>query len=638
MRKILLLIIMPIFCFSQNNNEIDSLKVIAESTKNDSVKVSVLNKIAFSYIFNDEKRAKEFLRKSEKIALSKKILYGQNEILNIKGIFHDISGNSDSANYYFQKSLVFSKRHNFKVMEARSVNNLGMYNWNKGNWNEALSYFFAALKINDKLPVGKKINESICYNNIGLIYQEMRLFDKAISFHNKAYVIRLKDNLYKDQAISLNNIGICYRNKNDYKNAILIFNKGIDVAKKSNNLIEYSKITENLGSVYLDLENYQKALLLNLEAKKIREKNATSPKEEILLNTYISLCYNKLKNYQLSLKYCDNALKILNENKDLKTYATDLYKVAASTNFALNNIQQGDEYTTLYYNLLNENFSIENSKHVAELETKYLTEKKEKQILKQQAEAKQKNIWLLLISSIAIIVLLLFRNQVLKTKQQKNQAKLEKELLQEQSNYKIQEQRLDISRELHDNVGSQLTFIISILDNLKNAPVKFDENSSKKIESVSNFANKSITELRDTIWVLNSKSLDLEELKNKMLNYIKDASESVENTKFDFNFDVKNNIQLSSKQAINIFRVLQEIVNNALKHANSSQISVIITQNQNNLEMEIQDNGIGFNFDEKKKKSFGLTNIQNRVREINGMLKVHSQQDKGTNYLITITL
>jgi len=95
---------------------------------------------------------------------------------------------------------------------------------------------------------------------------------------------------------------------------------------------------------------------------------------------------------------------------------------------------------------------------------------------------------------------------------------------------------------------------------------------------------------------------------------------------------------LSSKQAINIFRVLQEIVNNALKHANSSQISVIIAQNQNNLEIEIKDNGIGFNFDEKKKKSFGLTNIQNRVQEINGMLKVHSQQDKGTNYLITITL
>lgn len=638
MSKMLMLIFIPIFCFSQNSNEIDSLKVIVESTKDDSVKVSVLNKIAFSYIFNDEKKAKEFLRKSEKIALFKKLLYGQNEILNIKGIFHDISGNSDSAKYYFQKSLVFSKKHNFKVMEARSVNNLGMYNWNRGNWNKALSYFFAALKINDKLPVDKKINESICYNNIGLIYQELNLFDKAISFHNKAYAIRLKDNLYKDQAMSLNNIGICWRYKKDNKKAILIFNKGIDVAKKSNNLIECSKITENLGSVYLDLENYQKALLLNLEAKKIRGKNGLSPKEEILLDTHISLCYNKLNNYQLSLDYCDNALKILNNNKSLKTFASDLYKVAASTNYALNNIQRGDEYVTLYYDLLKENFSIENSKHIADFETKYQTEKKTKQILKQQAEAKQKNIWLLFISSIAIIGLLLFRNQVLKTKQQKKQAKLEKELLQEQSNYKIQEQRLDISRELHDNVGSQLTFIISILDNLKNAPVKFDESSSKKIESISNFANKSIAELRDTIWVLNSKSLDLEELKNRMLNFIKDASESTENTKFDFNFDFKNNIQLSSKQAINIFRVLQEIVNNALKHSNSSQILVTINQNQSNLEMEIQDNGVGFNFEEKKKKSFGLTNIQNRLQEIKGTLKVHSEQESGTNYLITIKL
>ena len=638
MHKILYFFLFSIICFSQENKEIDSLKNILNSTQNDSVKVSVLNKIAFSYIFSDEKKAKKYLNQSEKIAISKDVLFGQNEIINIKGVFQDISGNSDSANYYFQKSLAFSKKHHFKLMEVRSVNNLGMYNWNNGNWNLALSYFFEALKINENLPLSKKINESICYNNIGLIYQEMKLFDKAIAYHNKAYKIRLRDNLYKDQATSLNNIGICFRNKKDYKNAILSFNKGIDVAKKSDNLIEYSKNIENLGSVYLDLEKYQKALSLFLETERLLKNSLLSSKEELLLNTYISVCYNKLKNYPIALKYCNSALEILEKNKSLNPFASDLYKIAASNNYALSNIEKGDVYNTKYYNLLDENFSSQNSKHIAQLETKYQTEKKEKQILQQQAEVKQKNIWLLLITSILLIGFVSYRNFRVKSKLQKEQLELENKLLEEQSNYKIQEQRLEISRELHDNVGSQLTFIISILDNLKSSPVKFEEAIDKKIDTLSNFASKSIAELRDTIWVLNSKQLSLTELKSRMLNFVKDAGESVDTIQFHFDFEVNEDLQLSSQQAINMYRVLQEIVNNAIKHAKATTVFITINQIGNKLDMKVSDNGTGFDYEAKKKKSFGLTNIQNRIQEINGDLNVQSSIEKGTNFSINIQL
>jgi signal transduction histidine kinase len=95
---------------------------------------------------------------------------------------------------------------------------------------------------------------------------------------------------------------------------------------------------------------------------------------------------------------------------------------------------------------------------------------------------------------------------------------------------------------------------------------------------------------------------------------------------------------LSSKQAINLYRILQEIVNNAIKHANAKDISVLISQIENELQIKISDNGIGFDYESKKKKSFGLTNIQNRVQEINGTLKVQSELENGTNYFIAITL
>ena len=232
-KKILFFLLLTTLSYGQKSKAIDSLYLIVNNTKNDSIKVAALNKIAFKFIFSDSKKANQILKQSEKIANAHRLVYGQNEIINIKGIFQDISGNSDSANYYFQKSLALSKKNHFKIIEVRSINNLGMYNWNKGNWNVALQYFFNALKINQNLPLKDKLNESIFFNNIGLIYQEMGLYDNAIKYHKNAYSIRLKDNLLIDQASSLNNIGICYRNKKEYKKAIEIFNKGIETAKKA---------------------------------------------------------------------------------------------------------------------------------------------------------------------------------------------------------------------------------------------------------------------------------------------------------------------------------------------------------------------------------------------------------------------
>ena len=197
---------------------------------------------------------------------------------------------------------------------------------------------------------------------------------------------------------------------------------------------------------------------------------------------------------------------------------------------------------------------------------------------------------------------------------------------------------MDISRELHDNVGSQLTFIISILDNLKGSSVQFDEVIDKKIDTLSNFANKSISELRDTIWVLNSKQLSLSELKSRMLNFIRDARESVDTIRFHFDFEIESDVELSSKQAINLYRILQEIVNNAIKHADAKDIFVAISQVENALQIKIQDNGVGFDYEAKKKKSFGLSNIHNRIQEINGTLNVESSKESGTSYVIQIQL
>lgn len=237
-----------------------------------------------------------------------------------------------------------------------------------------------------------------------------------------------------------------------------------------------------------------------------------------------------------------------------------------------------------------------------------------------------------------IIGLVVFRNFSIKSKFKHQQLALENELLKEQIHAKIQEQRLEISRDLHDSLGAQLTFINSIIDGLKNTAPNLDEAVNSKINTLSDFSENSIAELKNTLWVLNSNEIHLQDLKAKILNFIKNASEAKDDLKFNFNFDVSTNFNLNSKQAVNLFRAVQEIINNAIKYADASEIKIDVQQLENSLTIKISDNGKGFEFEKEKNKSFGLRNIESRIKAINGTVNLETAEGKGTAYTIQIAI
>lgn len=528
----------------------------------------------------------------------------------------------------------YKKANNLKQVALSTMNKGNLSLW-QGDYTAALKIYFDALKITEKNKF--LLQTALLYKNIGVVFSNQEKHKEALKYANKA--LQIFESLKDDEQIALIliNIGNCYFNQYDANNALKYYIKAADISRKINNYDNLSFVYNNIGSVYIEdkkdtlkgIEYLKKSIDIR---KKSNDLNGLIFSYNNIANVYIGL-----KKYDLAEDYMLLARKMAIISKN-KFELAESYKLLSFLNESKKDYKQALHFQKLYKvqkdSLINE----KNNKDVLELETKYQTEKKEKQILQQQAEVKQKNIWLLLISGVLLIGFVLFRNFKIKSKLQKEQLVLENKLLEEQSNYKIQEQRLEISRELHDNVGSQLTFIISILDNLKSSPVQFGDAIDKKIDTLSNFASKSIAELRDTIWVLNSKKLSLTELKSRMLNFIKDAGDSVDSTQFHFDFEVKNEVQLTSKQAINIYRVLQEIVNNSIKHANATTISVAINQTGNQLKIQISDNGTGFDYEAQKKKSFGLTNIQNRIQEINGDLKVQSASELGTQYSINILL
>lgn len=213
--------------------------------------------------------------------------------------------------------------------------------------------------------------------------------------------------------------------------------------------------------------------------------------------------------------------------------------------------------------------------------------------------------------------------------------RLKRKLRQIETQAKVQEERARISRELHDNIGSQLTYVISSLDkiNYRLTPENtFDE--KEKLEALGVFARKTMKELRETIHTLDKKSYNLIELVQK----IKELT-----TTYATHIGIETEITQSIKKSctiepiifIHLYRIVQESLQNILKYAQATKISVDISYQRKKISIRIQDNGIGFDTTAQSKGN-GLRNMQQRVQEIDGNWEIESNPQMGTTILIKV--
>ncbi|WP_323789367.1 tetratricopeptide repeat-containing sensor histidine kinase [Psychroserpens sp.] len=631
------------FSYSQN---LDSLLTVARTQKNDSVKIRMLNKIGFRYIFNDSDKAIAVIKEGKQLAIDKNFSFGLAELTNTHGVFMAVNGKSDSANYYYTKALKLSKANNFKSIEVMCINNLGMFNWNLGKFDEALRYFFNALKLND--TDGDERQSQIYLNNIGLIYQEMNFSEKALEYHEKALKIRKKYNLESDQVASYNNIGINLKDLGRVDEAIENYNKGLIVAKRSNNLLDYYRLLDNLANAYNVKGDLNLALKTYLKA--LDKPEGLDIDKEGLISTYsnITSLYNQMNNPRIALSYANKGFDLIAKLPQIEAISADLNLHTAESHYMLGDFKKAREHTKKFVALKDSIFSEKNAQAIADLEIKYETEKKEREILIQRAELaeqeltiQQKNYQLYGLIGLALIFgligYLFYNQQKLKNKQLQKENELKDALIKIETQNRLQEQRLRISRDLHDNIGAQLTFIISSIDNLKYGFDIKDQKLNTKLNKISAFTSETIYELRDTIWAMNKNEISFEDLQSRISNYIDKAHLYDGNIAFSFDVDSSVNQQktLSSIEGMNIHRIIQEAIHNSLKHASATEIKVRVAQLKEHLKITISDNGNGFHIPTVEKGS-GLTNMNKRAKHIGGELAIVSEPNKGTQIILKV--
>ncbi len=337
---------------------------------------------------------------------------------------------------------------------------------------------------------------------------------------------------------------------------------------------------------------------------------------------YDEAILNYDKSLEFSLKYKFNNL--LRHNYKM---ISECYEYSNNSKAALNAYKKHVFYKDSILNT-------ETNSKIAELEVKFETKNKEKQLLEKEIEVKNTRNKLIAVSSLALFIgligYLIYRQQKLKNKQQEQEFQLKSAISVIETQNKLHEQRLSISRDLHDNIGAQLTFVISSIDNLKFGNKIKDSKVTNQLTKISDFTRATIIELRDTIWAMNNSEFVFEDLRSRIFNFIEKAKFAREDVTFKFTIDeALQNIKLSSLVGINIYRTIQEAINNAVKYSEASEISVDVLKKNEQIEIEIKDNGKGFDINTIDFGN-GLYNMKKRVEEVAGVLKIESNINRGT--------
>lgn len=465
-------------------------------------------------------------------------------------------------------------------------------------------YFSKAIKIGEEVADEKELH--IIYDNYGTFLNEQNQMDSSFIYHRKSLKIkkRLQDSV--GLPYTYGHLAMGYLKQGDYQRALQYVDSSQAIRTKLNQrngiavgYVYYGDVYYGMGSFPKAVENYKRSYELSSE---IGNDHLT---KYALQHLYLS--YDSLGDYEQAYQYMRE------------------------------------------YQQLQERFTDErNQRRFAELEVKFNTQEKENEILLQKVQlaesrlqARRQWYWIIGLIAIAVVIAvlgyLLYERQRARTRQQAQEYELRSARKEVEAQKRLKEQRHKISRDLHDNIGSQLTYIITSINRLKQQ-IGDKPDAQSQLDELGQFTTGTIKELRDTIWAMNQESIELSSLHSRIAGTIGNFNQLTEsNTQIKSDFTTEEGIVLNSVAGMNIYRVIQEALNNAIKYSDAKYIKVITAVEDGHLKIHINDNGKGFE-PEGIREGNGLKNMEFRASEINGDFKLSSLPGTGTNITLTVPL
>ncbi len=370
------LLIISCVTYGQKKSKVaDSLKVLLQSST-DTIRVKLLNDIAYQYLADFPEEASKYA--NDALLQSQNINYTNGEItaINHLGLSYYYRSNYDKALEYFNKALVISRVEGSKFKEAVTYNNIGLVYDDKADYNKALDNYFKALNLAEKNN-DKRLVANIT-NNVAVIYQNQGKFDEALDFHKKALKLKEEIKNIKGVGNSLHNIALLYKLKGDYEKSLEYNFKALEIRKSIDDLNGTALTLNNIGSVYETMEQYDKAFTYFEQSLDLR-KNLKDQYGLAVTTFSLGSNYCSRKQYEKGLGYMNDALekaKAIGAKELLKGG----YEAIALVYAEQKNFSKAYEYQKLLMQIKDSILNSETAKQINELQTKYESEKQQKEI------------------------------------------------------------------------------------------------------------------------------------------------------------------------------------------------------------------------------------------------------------------
>lgn len=632
----------------------DSLLKKLSNSPTDSAKGITLLEIGESIEETNPEKSMDYYRQAlevgQRIKNNRVILSSYTDL----GICYINLNKMDSSILSFENGIPFARLLKDTVREARTLANIGNAWLHKKDRATAIAYYLKAARIWETSSNQQYL--ATLYANINALLDEQKEHTRALEYGEKA--ISLARKLKDDYSLlsGLVNLSTTYNYLGQHEKEYELLEQALPLAIKNENLDQIATTYHNMGDYFFKQEKFSAALEKYLASYKY-VKQMGNKYHLCEICTVLALAYHKLNQDGKALQYILQAEQLADE-VGVRAKFKEIYLTRAEIEQKAGHYKLASEYYSKTLVVSDSIFKTETSEKVAEAEARYQNEKKQQEILRlekdkqiQSLSIKQKStLNYILIGSVAALLLLGFlgyrnlrhRQQFARQREELQQQRIselekDKQLVAVDSMLKGQEEeRSRLAKDLHDGLGGLLSGVKFSLSNMKDNLMITPDNMSVFERSL-DMIDTSIRELRRVAHNMMPEMLT----KFGLDEALKEYCNSINATKL---LAIKyQSLGLDSRiektTEIIIYRIIQELLNNTMKHAAATEAMVQLIRAEDRFSIIVEDNGKGFDTSlPENGKGAGLTNIRSRVDYLKGRLDIHSEPGKGTLVNIELNL
>lgn len=614
----ILFMLLAFYCQKAYSQQADSLIHLLNSKSLLVEKqLQLYDDISWDLINSDFKNAIRYGREGYQLAVkTNNEGYAALFLRNI-GVAYYMGDMYDSAHYYLDRAYLGAENIHDEKLQAKALLAKANVYLQTSFYDKANETYLKALKLTEKLGMDRESGK--IYHNIGVGYQRMDQMEPALKHFKKSREIAEKIGDTYSMAFLNMAISNIYM-ESDPEKAISLAKASLDGFRENGDAYNEGMGLLTISQCLYTIGKHDAAEDYALQALEIADATEFLKLRVEVLNVLANIYYHK-KIYSKSISYAESALELDTTTSHL---VGNLFAIIAKSAVYAGDKEKAVEYMDKYNSHINK-FAGENYQSaLSELEVKYETEKKEYQIT---ALEKQK-LWMTVAIGIALVAMALLviyyigRSRLMKERERLNQEKLErlereKQLVATQAALEGEtSERSRLARDLHDGLGSMLSVVKHSIPAIQAGTV-IDSESEKRFNRALGLLDESIGELRRIAHHMMPESL----IRLGLKEALQDFCQAHEKLTFAF---YGNEERIDSKLEVLIYRAVQELVTNALKHAQASMINVQVIQEPRRISITVEDNGKGFEVKQTGKSGMGLQNLKHRVHSYGGIMDISS--------------